>query len=279
MRCRRCGAHVKAGLTLCPECGAATGRRKPLAKKLYCQSCQRRVPAGLNICPYCGARLRRSWRPLFLAVGTALAVLAAAYLALNYVPWELVRELPQKVQPPSFAFLATRTFTPMPTATRTATRTRTGTPTLTVTPTATEVISTDTPTQPPPTATRQPIPTRTPTPGSAAPLLVSPDDQAEFHGGGSRIELAWRAVDGLADDEWYALSVRFLTDGVVQYAGTWTKDTAWLLPSDLHGKAGQNERAFQWDVTVMRQSGTKPDGGREGTALGPASETRTVYWY
>ena len=91
--------------------------------------------------------------------------------------------------------------------------------------------------------------------------------------------LAWQAVDGLADDDWYALSVRFLTDGAVQYAGTWTKNTSWLLPAELYMKAGQNERALQWDVTVMRQTGTKPDGGREGTALGPASETRAFYWY
>lgn len=279
MRCRRCGAQVQAGLTLCPECGATVGRRRPLAKKLYCQVCQRRVPAGLNICPYCGARLRRSWRPWILSLTTLLLVAASAYISLNYIPWEQVSQLPGKVRLPSVAFLATRTYTPQPTATRTQTRTRTPTPSRTATQTAAVVIPTDTPTQPVLTATRPPAPTRTPTPQYPELRLVSPEDKAIFRGGDSRIQLVWQETDSLTEDDWYALSVRFLTDGVVQYAGTWTKDVSWVLPSELYMKAGQNERVFQWDVTVMRQTGTKPDGGREGKALGATSETRTFYWY
>jgi len=44
-------------------------------------------------------------------------------------------------------------------------------------------------------------------------------------------------------------------------------------------KAGQFERAFQWDVVVMKQTGTKPDGGRQGVPLSPPSEPRTFFWY
>jgi len=82
----------------------------------------------------------------------------------------------------------------------------------------------------------------------------------------------------LADDEWYGVSLRYLTDGVVQYEGTWTKDTSWQVPGELYRRAGQNEREFQWDVAVMMQTGTKLDGGREGMALGPTSEPSLFVW-
>lgn len=101
----------------------------------------------------------------------------------------------------------------------------------------------------------------------------------EFHGQGSRIELSWESAGGLADDEWYGLSLRFLAGGIMQYSGTWTKEMSWVVPSELYAKAGQSKRAFQWDVTVMKQTGTKPTGGREGVPLAPASETRTFFWY
>ena len=83
----------------------------------------------------------------------------------------------------------------------------------------------------------------------------------------------------LNDDEWYALSLRYVTDGVIQYSGTWTKETSWILPAALYMMAGQHERTFEWDVTVVQQTGTKQYGGREGVALGPTSETRTFFWY
>jgi hypothetical protein len=30
---------------------------------------------------------------------------------------------------------------------------------------------------------------------------------------------------------------------------------------------------------VMKQTGTKPDGGRDGVAVSSSSETRTFFWY
>ncbi len=79
-------------------------------------------------------------------------------------------------------------------------------------------------------------------------------------------------------DEWYALSVRYLTDGVVQYSGTWTKETAWAVPSELFTRAGQVEREFEWDVTVMLQTTTTAGGGRAGEPLGLTSEVWTFVW-
>lgn len=284
MRCPTCGSEVKPGLSMCPWCGAVVRHVRPLRGKLRCRSCQRRVSSGLTVCPYCGAKLRRSWqRPLQILLG--LAVLAAlAYVGFTYVPryssqlkrvWAQVLALRSRVRPPEVSFLATPTFTATCTVTRTPTPSVTPTPTFTVT----AVPPTDTALPPTVTATQPPAPTRTPTPRFTAPVLVYPGDGLEIRGGGTQIVLQWEAAGTLAEDEWYALSVRFLAGGVMQYSGTWTKETSWFVPPDLYTRAGQSERVFNWEVTVMKQTGTKPDGGREGVALSAPSETRTFSWY
>lgn len=287
MRCPVCGSEVKSGLSMCPWCGATVRRIRLLRGKLRCRSCQRRVSSGLSVCPYCGAPLRRSWQwPLKLLV--TLAVLAGlAYLGTTYVPrylprikkaWAEVLALRQRVQIPEVSYLATPTFTATATATRTATPTTTPTPTFTPTPvppTETPLPPTLTPTRPPATAAA----TRTPTPRFARPVLISPENGLEIRGGDAQIVLRWEPVGSLAEDEWYALSLRFRADGVVQYSGTWTKETSWIVPANLYTRAGQTERVFEWDVMVMKETGTRPDGGREGVALSAPSETRTFAWY
>jgi RNA polymerase subunit RPABC4/transcription elongation factor Spt4 len=284
MRCPTCGAEVKPGLSMCPWCGASVRRIRLLRGRLRCRSCQRRVPSGLTVCPYCGARLQRSWqRPLQLLL--TLAVLAAlVYLGMKYLPrysvklkqaWAEVETLRGRVRPPEVTFLVTPTFTATPTGTRTPTPTATATPTFTWTP----VPPTETPPPPTLTPTRPPAPTRTPTPRFATPHLLSPENGLEFRGGGAQITLQWEAAGSLAEDEWYALSLRFTGGGVVRYSGTWTKETSWVVPNELYMKAGQSERAFEWDVVVMKQTGTKPDGGRDGVAVSASSETRSFFWY
>jgi hypothetical protein len=286
MRCPTCGAEVKPGLTMCPWCGATVRRIRLLRGKLRCRSCQRRVSSGLTVCPYCGARLERSWRrPLQLLL--ALAILAGlVYLGKMYLPrysarlsrvWAELRALPGQVRPPEVALFVTPTFTAMPTLTRTPTPTRTPRPTFTLTltavpPTETAAPSTLTP-------TRRPAATRTPTLPFAPPQLLSPDDGLEIRGGGTQITLQWAPAGTLAEDEWYALSLRFLANGVTQYSGTWTKEASWVVPQELYTKAGESERAFEWDVTVMKQTGTKPEGGREGVAISAPSEKRDFFWY
>jgi len=284
MRCPTCGSEVKPGLTMCPWCGAVVRRIRLQDGKLRCRSCQRRVSAGLTVCPYCGARLRRSWqRPLQLLL--VLAVVAAvAYAGTTYVPrysvqlkrlWAELRGLPERVKPPEVAFLATATFTATPTPTRTPLPTMTRTPTST----RTSVPPTGTPLPPTATATRKPAPTRTPTPRFPAPRLIWPDNGVEIGGSDAHITLRWESSGALAADEWYALSLRFSAGGIQQYSGTWTKETSWVVPKELFAKAGQAERVFKWDVTVMKQTGTKADGGREGVAISAPSETRAFFWY
>ncbi|MGC8786864.1 MAG: zinc ribbon domain-containing protein [Anaerolineae bacterium] len=277
MRCGACGAEVKRGLKVCPQCGATLKRSKLFGRSVRCRSCQARVPSGLSICPYCAAPLRRSWRGVLRGLTLLVAVPVLVYLLMHYEPWAELRALSHhvQIQIPAIAFLATPTFTASPSPTYTLTATGTPTPSRTSTP----LPPTDTPTIPPPTATRKPAPTRTPKPPFDAPRLIGPENQAEFHGGDAQIQLTWTPVGALAEDQWYALSLRFTADGIVHYSGTWTKETNWLVPRELYTKAGQSERAFQWDVTVMRQTGIKADGGLEGVALSPPSETRIFFWY
>jgi hypothetical protein len=284
MRCPTCGAEVKPGLSMCPWCGATVRHIRLLRGKLRCRSCQRQVSSGLTVCPYCGAQLRRSWqRPLQVLL--TLAILAAlVYLGITYLPrysvqlkhaWGELQGLRGRVRPPEVTFLATPTFTATATGTRTPTPTMTPTPTFT----STAVPPTETPLPPTVTSTRRPVPTRTPTPPFAAPRLVSPDNGSEIRGGDTQITLRWESGGSLAEDEWYAVSLRFRASGTVQYSGTWTKETSWLVPRELYMKAGESERVFEWDVTVMKQTGTKADGGREGVALSAPSETRAFFWY
>ena len=233
------------------------------------------MPAGLNICPYCGATLRRSWRAPVLTVVSAVLLVAMVYILRTYVPWTRLRDMAEHVRLPAISLFTTPTSTASPTQVRTLTRTPTPTRTWTPVPR----VATETATMPHTTATRLPTATRTPQPQFSRPRLLEPANQVQFRGGASQIRLSWEPSGVLADDEWYALSLRFLADGVVQYGGTWTKDSSWVIPAELHTKAGERERAFQWDVTVMKQTGSRTEGGRVGVPLSATSETRTFFWY
>lgn len=275
MRCRTCGAQVKSGLGVCPVCGASLGRVRILGHRVRCRSCQKRVPSGVKICPYCGAPLRSTLRVVIRFLVILLILEAALYLGMYCMPWRHLRALWQLVRPPEVTFLATPTFT----STRTPTVTVTITPTRTRTPTNTSVPPTNTVVPPTATNTRIPAPTATPKPKYPAPKLILPDDGTEFRGGDAQIALQWESVGTLAEEEWYAVSVTFTAAGVTQYDGTWTKDSSWILPAGLYNRAGQNERGFSWQVTVMKQTGTKADGGRQGVAVSSSSARRTFFWY
>ncbi len=279
--CDRCGAPIQRGLRVCPSCGHTLRQPRSLLGAGYCRSCQKRVSPGLRVCPYCGAPLRPTWLPLASFLLKLSLAVAAIYLLVYAVPWlELSQQITGRVQIPEISFLATATFTPRPTASRTATPapTRTATPQPSATAIPMEPTAVPSPTTQP-TATKPPAPTGTPTPRFATPGLTSPDNGAEFRGSGSTIVLSWELAGALADDEWYALSLRCTADGVVRFSGTWTKDSRWTVPPDLYMMAGQNERTFSWDVTIYQQTGTRPDGGRDGRPVSATREVRTFRWY
>jgi hypothetical protein len=184
---------------------------------------------------------------------------------------------------PGLSFLipsSTSTSTPTvtPTVTRqpiyTPTATRTSTPTATATVTPAEIGS---PTPETPTSTPTLAPKATPTLVFAAPLLLEPEDGKVFVGEAEKIVLRWESVGALAEDEWYAVSLRYLQDGQILYSGHQVKKNEWQLPAEFFfAKADPPERAYQWDVTLVRvESGPK---GEIGIDISPRSESRTFYW-
>jgi hypothetical protein len=157
------------------------------------------------------------------------------------------------------------------------TPTRTLAPTVTSVPTSTPTISPSPTRTPLPTDTATPLPTDTPEPLLVMKLL-SPEDGTRFQGRRTRVILQWESVGALSEDEWYGVSLRCWAEGNVQYSGAWVKEDQWLVPKELHRKPDPREPGFEWDVTLMLQTGTKEGGGREGVPIGGTSETRTFYW-
>lgn len=292
MKCKRCGIEVYPGLIICPECG---GWLQVRTKKVRCLHCGQRASAALTLCPHCGTKLRHSAWPQVLSWAVVLAGLGVG-LVLTPVISHGLREvrpvsgtLPRVKLPPvdlpGFSFLIpsptpTNTSTATPTVTRrptyTPTATRTATPTATATATAipTEMES---PTPETPTLTPTPTPAATATFVFVAPRLLGPEDRAVFVGETEKITLRWESVGVLAEDEWYAVSLRYLQGGQLQYSGNQVKEIEWELPAEFFfAKADPPERAYQWDVTVIRvKSGPK---GETGTDISARSETRTFYW-
>lgn len=178
----------------------------------------------------------------------------------------------------------TTTSTPEPTLTPTPEPTLTSTPEPTPTSTPTPTPTT-TPT-PTPSATPQPTPQPTPTPTPTtsafpypAPALLAPADGQAFQGVDAAIVLNWASVGILAEDEWYVVKLRYEAQGVTQPPRVWTKATSWRVLADLYPPSDVEPRLLCWDVTVMRQTHTGPDGTPEGVVISPVSATRGFYWY
>jgi LysM repeat protein len=148
------------------------------------------------------------------------------------------------------------------------------------------IIPLGTPT-PVPTPTPRPTPTPTPGPPYAAPDLLDPAEGESFRGEEADIVLNWASVGILAEDEWYILRLRLMTEPVYQHPSVWTKVTSWRVPASLHpstllrtGPSVETEsHLFRWDVTVVRHTGTRPDGKPDGIAISPMSATRSFFWY
>jgi LysM repeat protein len=140
------------------------------------------------------------------------------------------------------------------------------------------IIPLGTPT-PVPTPTPRPTPTPTPGPPYAAPDLLDPAEGETFRGAEADIVLNWASVGILAEDEWYILRLRLMAEPVYQYPSVWTKTTSWRVPALLYPSAEAESHLFRWDVTVVRHTGTRPDGQPDGIAISPMSAIRSFSWY
>ncbi|MFB0537811.1 MAG: LysM peptidoglycan-binding domain-containing protein [Anaerolineae bacterium] len=131
---------------------------------------------------------------------------------------------------------------------------------------------------PVPTPTPRPKPTPTPGPPYAAPDLLDPAEGETFRGEEADIVLNWASVGILAEDEWYILRLRLMTEPVYQHPSVWTKTTSWRVPASLRPSVEAESHLFRWDVTVVRHTGTRPDGQPDGMAISPMSATRSFFW-
>jgi RNA polymerase subunit RPABC4/transcription elongation factor Spt4 len=283
-KCRKCGQLVNPDWVICPACGTPT-RKHPQAK--HCPRCGARVHGDLVVCPSCGFDLEEGGTAWWLPAAIAFATLAVLFVAARFGPLHVSLGLPG-FDLRGLAFIAP-TSTPTMTATPTPTPTSTNTPTATMTPRPTFTQTpTETPTQPPPdtptaipvTPTDTPIPTVTPTPTPpyAAPVLTSPASGTQFRGSTDEmIDLTWGPVGSLADNEFYALRVRWVEGGKTAYGGTNTQQTTWRVPRSMYGKADLPGRAYEWDVTVYRKV-VEADGKTTEMPLSPTSNVWVFYW-
>ena len=169
---------------------------------------------------------------------------------------------------------------------------------------ATAVNVTGTPTPPPPTATRTPVPpspavTHTPEPPSEiiatvvpiptigatpsptytrqprfkypAPVLLQPADESVVTGVNALLQ--WESVEGLVDDEGYAVRLIYWQQGEPIYQGDWVKSPDWRIPEDFYHQADGPELLYHWYVFVERKNA---DGS--GTPVSPKSEELIIRW-
>jgi len=144
-----------------------------------------------------------------------------------------------------------------------------------------------------PTPTKTPTPTPTNTPGSAfsAPVLLSPPDGRTYGGEvGMGLSLTsepevpvllnWMSGGLLSEGEWYMVSVRYVAGaGSGQQVTELTKATSYLVPLEMRPPRDALSHLFQWDVGLVKEIGTFPDGTPKVEPISPRSETRTFYWY
>jgi LysM repeat protein len=127
-------------------------------------------------------------------------------------------------------------------------------------------------TTPTPTATPEdtPTPEATTGPRLAAPILLSPADEANLTGSETAL-LMWAGKGTLASDEWYVVTVETAGANPV-ITSNWTRATSWRLPAENRA-AGQAPTRFTWQVQVRTGGPDQP-----GEYASAPSTTRRFTW-
>lgn len=113
-----------------------------------------------------------------------------------------------------------------------------------------------------------PLPDMLPTPRQVSPALGT-----RYIGAGEPIVLTWAPVKELAVDEYYRVKIDFdyKETNTSRYFATW--DTEFTLPGELY--ATPNCGVFNWQVTLMRQTGV----GEDGQPIGEPISYDSLRWY
>ncbi|HET6847095.1 MAG TPA: hypothetical protein VFH29_09690, partial [Anaerolineales bacterium] len=105
------------------------------------------------------------------------------------------------------------------------------------------------------------------------PRLVSPAMGTRYIGSANEIMLKWEPVKTLAQDEYYRVKIDY------DYAETntsryyTTRETSFRLPVELFSVP--NCEVFNWQVTLMRQTGV----GEDGQPIGEPISYDSLHWY
>ena len=122
-----------------------------------------------------------------------------------------------------------------------------------------------------------PSPTPSPTSFPAGPALLYPADGLVFDMSNEPIVLQWMAVKDLAADEWYMVE---LVDESVQGAHPlrgFTRENAFRVPERWRPH-DEELHPFQWQVSIVRVTGQREDGGFIYTFGGRNSEEGRFSW-
>ena len=105
------------------------------------------------------------------------------------------------------------------------------------------------------------------------PKLISPDLGTRYIGDVGPIIFKWEPLKQLAGDEYYRVKIDYdyaETNTSRYYA---TRETEFTLPPELH--AIPNCGVFNWQVTLMRQTGV----GEDGQPIGEPLSYDSLHWY
>lgn len=106
-----------------------------------------------------------------------------------------------------------------------------------------------------------------------APELVSPPLGEQFYGPDASIVLQWEPVKELAEDEYYQVFVEYNIVEASPDTFYATRDTQFTLPETHYHLP--NCFVFNWQVTLMRQTGV----GEDGQPIGEEISNPSLYYY
>ena len=130
-----------------------------------------------------------------------------------------------------------------------------------------------------PAFTPTPGPQATPTglPTYPAPALLSPPNNQTFEGNEEPILLQWASVGILRQNEYYLVRLEQVSGGVPPKTFS-THTTGLRVPVELFPRADDAHQVFQWQVRVVRETGTRADGTPIYADAGPPSSLRLFRW-
>jgi LysM repeat protein len=138
-----------------------------------------------------------------------------------------------------------------------------------------------------PTPSPAPLMNVPPTPTAqfayAAPNLMGPSDNQEFHGSRDAPTLEWLSVGTLKPNEFYVLHIDYVWNGEKKSIVRQVKQgTIFKLDGAYYPGASPNGTGFSWYVMAVSQGGSSartPSANAPVFAVSPPSVTRVFAWY